>query len=125
MKKKCLAVHGSLEEPYWKGIDLTKTLKEYSNYDYVFSGHTHLPHFIEKYYVCDDMQRRNKKKTVFINPGSVGQPRNLNNMAQFVILDMETERIAFEKVKYDIGAEQADYDGQVDAFYRERLRWGI
>lgn len=123
--KKCLAIHGSLDDVFWKSIRPEDDLQEYSQYDYVFSGHSHLPHFVEKYYNCEDIRRRNKKKTVFINPGSVGQPRNLNNMAQYVLLDMEEERVQFEKVNYDIAVEQSAYHGQVDDFYCERLKWGI
>lgn len=123
--KKCLAVHGSLEDEYWTSIQPEDAAAEYGEYDYVFSGHSHQPHFVEKYIACDDARYRNRKKVIFINPGSVGQPRNLNPRAQFVILDMETEQVLFEKVKYDIAAEQASFHGQVDDFYRERLKWGI
>lgn len=123
--KKCLAIHGSLADEYWGTIRLEDDLSAYSAYDYVFSGHSHVPHFFEKYYPCEDAVHRNKKKTIFINPGSVGQPRNLNPMAQFVLLDTETEQITFEKVAYDIEREQSYYHGQIDDFYRERLKWGI
>ena len=123
--KKCLAVHGSLEDVYWKIIDLQASWTEYQAYDYVFSGHSHLPHLIEKYFQCQDVKRRNQKKVTFINPGSVGQPRNLNPMAQFVVLGMQEESVIFEKANYDISAEQAAYHGQVDEFYCERLKWGI
>lgn len=130
--KRCLAVHGSLEDIYWKSInpeniclEKDRTERTYKDYDYVFSGHSHVPHFVEKYGACEDAKRRNKKKVIFINPGSVGQPRNLNNMAQFAVLDIETEQVIFEKVRYDIHAEQSAYHGQVDNFYRERLEWGV
>lgn len=123
--KKCLAVHGSLEDQYWKSIDIGKDLSGYSAYDYVFSGHSHLPYFVEKYYPVVDERRRNKKKVVFINPGSVGQPRNHNTMAQFAVLDMETETIFFEKTAYNIAKEQAAYAGQIDEFYKDRLEVGV
>lgn len=123
--KKCLAVHGSLEDIYWQSICPESPLAKYSSYDYVFSGHSHLPHLIEKFYTVEDPLLRNKRKTIFINPGSVGQPRNLNPMAQFVVLDMDTEQVTFEKIPYDIDTEQASYHGHVDDFYRERLAWGI
>ena len=123
--RRCLAVHGSLEDQYWSSIKPDQELNGYQNYDYVFSGHSHLPHFFEKYYQTEDIRRRNKRKVIFINPGSVGQPRNLNPMAQYAILDMETERVAFEKVKYDIKEEQRAYHRQVDDFYRERLEVGV
>lgn len=123
--KRCLAVHGSLEDVYWKSIRLEDPLSGYEGYDYVFSGHSHLPYMAERFYPCKDPKRRNKKKTIFINPGSVGQPRNLDNRAQYAVLDMEEGKVIFEKVTYAIDKEQTAYHGQVDDFYRERLRWGV
>ncbi len=123
--RKCLAVHGSLEDNYWKSIDISQSLTSYQKYDYVFSGHSHLPHFVEKYYPVDDACRRNKKKVIFINPGSVGQPRNLNPMAQYAVADLESETVILDKVPYDIVAEQKNYTGQVDEFYKTRLEMGI
>ena len=43
--KKCLAVHGSLSDYYWKSLSHQETGIEYSDYDIVFSGHSHIPHF--------------------------------------------------------------------------------
>lgn len=123
--RKCLAVHGSLEDEYWKSIKTEDELTKYREFDYVFSGHSHQPHFVEKFYPAEDAARRNKKKVIFINPGSVGQPRNHNPQAQFAVLDIETEQIVFEKAAYDIKKEQEAYTGQVDEFYKERLETGI
>lgn len=123
--KKCLAVHGSIEDIYWKSIYPGENSGEYSRYDYIFSGHSHLPHCFEVFYPSKDPEMRGKKKTVFINPGSVGQPRNLNPMAQYCILDTDTEQAGMMKVPYDILKEQAAYQGQVDIFYKERLTLGV
>lgn len=123
--KRCLAVHGSLTDQYWTSIDIEKDLFDYSDYDYVFSGHSHQPHFAEKYYPAEDARRRNKKKVIFINPGSVGQPRNHNPMAQFAVLDIQTETVVFDKASYDIAKEQSAYVGQVDEFYKVRLEVGV
>ncbi len=123
--KKCLAVHGSLEDIYWKSIKPGINLSAYSKYDYVFSGHSHLPHFFEVFYEVDRPEYRNKKKTIFINPGSVGQPRNHNPMAQFVLLDTDTEEVKTIKVNYNIAKEQSAYNGAVDDFYRKRLEGGV
>ncbi len=123
--KKCLAVHASLLDEFWGKMEPEKEIDEYVNFDYVFSGHTHIPFFLEKYVRGDDLRKRNKKKVIFINPGSVGQPRNLNPMAQFAILDIKTEKIIFEKVLYDIQYEQKTYNGQVDDFYKNRLEIGV
>lgn len=124
--KKCLAVHGSLKDEYWKSISPGEDLSAYYDYDYVFSGHSHLPHFFGYFHKTDDPATRNKKKTIFINPGSVGQPRNLNNHAQYAIFDPVTEEIFMKKVSYDIEGEQSAFEGQpVDRFYRDRLKGGV
>ncbi|MDE7310219.1 MAG: metallophosphatase family protein [Eubacterium sp.] len=125
-KKKCLAVHGSAEDVYWKSIQVQAEMSGiYEKYDYVFSGHSHIPHFFEKYYETDDIRNRNKKKVIFINPGSVGQPRNLNPMAQFAVVDLCTEKVIFDKAVYDIAYEQRAMSGRIDEFYSERLKRGI
>lgn len=125
-EKKCLAVHGSAQNVYWKSIKADVEADcAYQDYDFVFSGHSHIPHFFEAYYETDDIRRRNKKKVIFINPGSVGQPRNLNAMAQFAVVDPCTEKVVFEKAAYDIAYEQRAFTGQVDYFYSERLERGI
>lgn len=124
--KKCLAVHGSLKDEYWKSISPWDDLSDYLAYDFVFSGHSHLPHFFGYYHKVDNPATRNKKKTIFINPGSVGQPRNINNNAQYSILDPVTEEIFMKKAAYDIESEQNTFDGQpVDTFYKDRLKRGI
>ncbi len=123
--KKCLAVHGSLEDYFWKSIFPNQDLSKYEPYDYVFSGHSHEPHYFEQYYAVQNPVTRNRKKTVFINPGSVGQPRNLNPMAQYAILDTGSEKMEFRKVNYDWEKEIAAFSDAVDPFYQERLKRGV
>ncbi len=124
--KKCLAIHGSLKDEYWKSILPVDDLSAYYAYDFVLSGHSHLPHFFEYFHKADNPATRNKKKTVFINPGSVGQPRNLNRYAQYAMFNPISEEITMKKVAYDIAGEQNTFEGQpVDKFYRDRLKGGI
>lgn len=123
--KKCLAVHGSLLNQYWKSINIENDLSDYADFDYVFSGHSHQPYFVEKFFPAEDVRSRNQKKVIFINPGSVGQPRNHNPMAQFVVLDIQAESVIFDKAVYDIAKEQSAYVGQVDEFYKVRLEAGV
>lgn len=124
-KKKCLAVHGDITDFFWNAIHPNGNLNGYGHYDYVFSGHSHLPHFFEQYYPVDNLKTRNKKKTVFINPGSVGQPRNLSPHAQFVTWNTDTDEVIMAKIPYDVEAEQSDFSDEIDVFYKERLRVGI
>lgn len=123
--KQCLAVHGSLPDPFWKSIAPGQQLDDYRAYDYVFSGHSHRPHCFEVFFSAEDPIRRGQKKTVFLNPGSVGQPRNLNPCAQFAVLDTVTGAVQMQAVPYEIEKAQADYHGQVDDFYRSRLEYGV
>lgn len=122
---KCLAVHGSLSDEYWKAIRPGDELKDYAEYDYVFSGHSHYPHFFEMYYKADRIKTRNLKKTTFINPGSVGQPRNICPFAQYAVWDTITGEINMARIKYDIKKEQQCFFSEIDSFYRDRLEAGI
>ena len=128
--KKFLAVHGSLTNPYWKAIfpdrgnGLDGAFDGYEGYDYVLSGHSHYAHAFDYFYKVDDTAFRNKKKVVFINPGSVGQPRNHNPQAQYAILDT-CKGVSLISVPYDIEYEQSLFTDEVDSFYRDRLTNGV
>lgn len=123
--KKCLAVHGSLENIFWGSINPENSGILYEEYDYVFSGHSHIPHYIEKFYESDNKEYRNKKKTVFLNPGSVGQPRNHNPNANFATLNIRNGAAAIHSLEYDYKEEMALFSDQVDSFYKERLQKGV
>lgn len=123
--KKCLVVHGSLEDFFWKSIAAGENSLQYKEFDYVFSGHSHIPHVFQHFYESDDKSFRYKKRTVFINPGSVGQPRNHNPNAHFAIWDTENESVELLTVKYDIESEVKRFTDDVDVFYKERIRKGI
>lgn len=123
--KQCLAVHGSLEDPYWKSISHGEVGEAYAKYDLVFSGHSHIPHFFEHFYKCEYEMYRNKKRTVFLNPGSVGQPRNHNPNAHYAVLELETMSVQLKTIEYDVEYEMGLFSDEVDPFYRERLRIGV
>ena len=121
----CLAVHGSLEDPYWKAIGPEDLHGDYSSYDIVFGGHSHYSHVFTRFYPSDDPGMRNKKAVLFINPGSVGQPRNQNPRAQYAVLSLPSRSVELRSVEYDIEYEQSLFVPEVDAFYRDRLGKGI
>ena len=123
--KKVLAVHGSLNDYYWKAIFPDNLNGDYSAYDIVLSGHSHYPHAFQKFYEVDNPKFRNKKSVLFINPGSVGQPRNHNPNAQYAILDSELMSVELKSIKYPKKDAMALFDGSVDDFYRKRLENGI
>ena len=123
--KKILAVHGSLEDNYWKAISVDDLKGDYSFYDIVLSGHSHYSHFFTMFYDASSPDRRNKHAVLFINPGSVGQPRNHNPAAQYALLDMNTLSVIFKSVNYDVDSAMKLFDGSVDDFYRSRLKNGV
>ncbi len=123
--KKCLAVHGSLADPYWLPITPDTQNGYYDSYDIVFSGHSHKPHAFAKYYDCDNPGMRNKHAVLFLNPGSVGQPRNHNPNAQYMILDTETMSVNMRSVPYDVDQAMSLFTEDIDDFYCRRLKSGV
>lgn len=126
--KRILFVHGSLSDPYWgKMTPEEMSRDEYRPFDFVVCGHSHMPMLYERLF--EDPSRtefRCKKRVVFLNPGSVGQPRNHNPLAQYLFLDTDTETFCFNAVPYDIAAEQALFAGKgLDDFYKTRLSNGL
>ena len=43
-----------------------------------------------------------------LNPGSVGQPRDANPRAAWLLLDLEAGKATFRREAYDIAATQAE-----------------
>ena len=122
---KCLAVHGSLEDNYWKAIEPDNLWGDYIKYDIVLSGHSHYSHCVAHFYLQENPELRNKKAVMFINPGSVGQPRNQNPCAQYAILSLPSRTVELKAVPYDVEYEQSLFSDEVDEFYKIRLGRGI
>lgn len=124
--KSFLFMHGNLDDPYWGKFGIDKINDDrFAEYDYVISGHSHVPHYVEHFFAFDNVKYRNKKRTIFINPGSVGQPRNHNPYAQYGILDTLTGNYEHRCVWYNVETEQKLFSDSVDPFYKTRLALGI
>ncbi len=75
-----------------------------------FFGHTHWP----TAFVCDDNVHRitvgqivlDAGKKYFINPGSIGQPRDRDWRAAYGIYDVERQVVEQRRVKYDLETAQ-------------------
>ena len=122
---KCLAVHGSLGDHYWKAIGPDNLRGDYVGYDMVFGGHSHYSHVFTQFYPVENPELRNKKAVVFVNPGSVGQPRNQNPYAQYAVVSLPSKRVELRAVEYDVEYEQSLYPDEIDAFYKTRLTRGV
>jgi diadenosine tetraphosphatase ApaH/serine/threonine PP2A family protein phosphatase len=109
--------HGSPRQPVWEYVLDTRTATANFNYfdtPYCLVGHTHLP---VVYYLADESRAARTivpeesmqitlAPRAIINPGSVGQPRDRDPRAAFVIYEPEDSLMEFWRVSYDIHAVQ-------------------
>jgi len=94
-----------------------------------FIGHTHSPGIFsaDGVYTVDDDGRfeLGDGKGFFINPGSVGQPRDGEPRAAFGLLDTETKVFEQHRVTYPVeAAAQKVLDAGLPPFLAERLALG-
>lgn len=85
------AVHGGWNHPldeYVSQFDFEKIPPQYPRSRIFLSGHTHIPALHQKHNI------------LYLNPGSVGQPRNYDARAAFAIIDNGT--VSLHRVTYDI-----------------------
>jgi diadenosine tetraphosphatase ApaH/serine/threonine PP2A family protein phosphatase len=107
-------VHSTLDTPEGWGYVFDK-LEAEANFSYqtstvCFFGHTHVPLAFEK---TDTIRfglyskiRVGVGKKYFINVGSVGQPRDGDPRAAYVVYDMINNLVELRRVSYDIQAAQ-------------------
>jgi diadenosine tetraphosphatase ApaH/serine/threonine PP2A family protein phosphatase len=96
-------------------ISAAKENFAYFNSKSCLVSHTHVPGIFEygKGGACSFSQfPTNKelalgKERMIINPGAVGQPRDGDPRASYIIYDSETKRLSLYRVPYDVAATQA------------------
>ena len=130
-----LIVHSSPSSPdRWKYVtSIYKAKEEFESTDYkkIFFGHTHIPLIFKKddndvKMLFDDELTLEHNNRYFINPGSIGQPRNSDNRSSAMIYDSETMELLFLKIPYDIKAAQKKIiDAGLPVHLAERLEKGI
>lgn len=135
---RILMVHGSPRRPVNEYIfpddiytNSAKLLTIFEKVDHLcFVGHTHVPGvFLDDpdFYGVDELDYVYpvvKKEKAIINVGSVGQPRDQDIRASYVVVG--EDKIEFVRVEYDIEltAAQILANPQLDNFEGERLRDG-
>ncbi|HEY8991698.1 MAG TPA: metallophosphoesterase family protein [Luteolibacter sp.] len=107
-------VHSTLDQPAnWNYV--TNRFDAMANFSYQFTqvcfhGHTHVP----RVYVKTDKVQEVPADQVaiedgakyFINIGSVGQPRDGDWRASYVLYDLDSRVIYFRRIEYDIATTQ-------------------
>lgn len=132
---RILLSHGSPVNPIWEYVftlsDVARVFysMEESNIDICFLGHSHIQ-FVSYEAKKEIFMEKLEKFNVFnftpvaINPGSVGQPRDYDPRASFLIFS-ENGEVEFKKVEYNIEAAcGAIIDAGLPAFLAARLRIG-
>jgi predicted phosphodiesterase len=109
-------VHGSPRERIWEYLDSTfAALENLAAFGsrYCLIGHTHVPTVfrerrgrVEEVAVAPESGLRLDERRAFLNPGSVGQPRDGDPTASYLILDTSASRATWQRVAYDIDATQ-------------------
>ena len=107
-------VHATLDVPQRWGYVFDKLAAAasftYQNTSVCFFGHTHVPvAFIRDSMVRGGTYSKFKVepgRKYFVNVGSVGQPRDLNPKAAYVLYDLEEQTIELRRLDYDIAKAQ-------------------
>lgn len=138
---KYLLCHGSPEslESYVLNLFQAKRLfnllrKRYLGIRFCFFGHTH----IQKLWICDqrgkvvsplelpDQIALQTEHRYLINPGSVGQPRQRDSRAHYLLFDTNQEIVHFKAVPYDIEkAQKKIVQADLPEYLAHRLQDGI
>ncbi|MDB6016458.1 MAG: Metallophosphoesterase [Pedosphaera sp.] len=126
-------VHATLDGPQRWGYVFDKLAAAasftYQNTGVCFFGHTHVPvAFIRDSVVRGGTYSKFKVeqgKKYFVNVGSVGQPRDNNPKAAYVVYDVDEGTIELRRLDYDIAAAQKKIlDAGLPPRLAERLAFG-
>jgi predicted phosphodiesterase len=134
-----LVAHGSPREPVWEYL-LSRPQAE-DNFELFenqvcFIGHSHVPLIFRKHPDghCDEPMLADAELLLelqpgfryFLNPGSIGQPRNQDPRAAYAVLDTEAATILFQRVEYDIAQTQRQMrDAHLPNALIRRLEYGM
>lgn len=131
--------HGSPQKDIWEYVLSSWQADEIlsnTKASVIFVGHSHIPLAFMKagkapveyiHLVNGQILQLNEEGVKYlINPGSVGQPRDGDPMASYMIFDTEAYRIEFHRVSYpvEITQEKILLAG-LPAFLSDRLKVGI
>jgi diadenosine tetraphosphatase ApaH/serine/threonine PP2A family protein phosphatase len=129
-------VHGSPRDPTWEyvtSIPVARANMAVLTTRYGLHGHTHIPIAFRE----DDGRVEAitpgtgsvlplDERRLLLNPGSVGQPRDGEPTAAWMVLDTDAGTCTWNRVAYDIGTVQAAMrEAGLPARLADRLSFGI
>jgi len=128
-------VHGSPRDPTWEYIASTAValvgLQDLTT-PYGLFGHTHDPRVfrarggtVETLGPTDHAELQLDERVTLLNPGSVGQPRDGDPRASWLLLDLDGWSASYRRTPYDIaGAAAAIRAARLPDSLAERLEYG-
>jgi diadenosine tetraphosphatase ApaH/serine/threonine PP2A family protein phosphatase len=128
-------VHGTLRQPEWEYM-LTpeQALAQFALQEtrYSIVGHTHVPMLVRETDGAAAMRRllpdaiiELGEERLILNPGGVGQPRDGDPRAPYMLYDEEAATISFHRVLYDIAeAQRKIREAGLPEFLASRLERG-
>lgn len=137
--QRFLVVHGSPREPVWEYLLTREQARE--NFELFeqqvcFMGHSHIPLIFRRpkngvppnpsLPAAGDTLALEEGVRYFINPGSVGQPRNQDPRAAYAILDTDAGTVRFMRIEYDIAKTQRQMrEANLPMALVRRLEFGV
>jgi len=107
--------HGSPRDPVWEYVlsyEAAREAIEESSADVTVIGHSHLPIAIGEGELVGGHAGNGVEVELdgrwLLNPGSVGQPRDGDPDAAWLLLDLEARRASFRRAKYAVEKTQAE-----------------
>ena len=139
VNEQCRVAHGSPRDPIWEYLLYSSQARDnfaLFSEQICWIGHSHVPLLfrLRPDGSCDDPSLPPAGETIelrpderyIINPGSVGQPRNHDPRAAYVIFDTDAATVRFNRVEYDIAKTQQQMrEAQLPQALIQRLSYGM
>jgi diadenosine tetraphosphatase ApaH/serine/threonine PP2A family protein phosphatase len=127
--------HGSARDPVWEYVlsdEAAAATLELAGVPLVLVGHTHVALQIAESeggwsggLAPAGMDLDLGGLRALLNPGSVGQPRDGDPRAAYLLIDLEAHRATFRRVEYDIERTQQEMrEARLPEFLAARLEYG-
>lgn len=137
--ERFVVAHGSPREPVWEyllGVQQARENFELFGQQVCLIGHSHVPLVFRLrpdgrcegpiLPAAGDTVELEDGMRYFINPGSVGQPRNQDPRAAYAVLDPDASTVRFMRVEYDIAKTQRQMrEAQLPTALVRRLEYGM
>ena len=137
--ERFLLAHGSPREPVWEYLlSLPQAEENFQLFEHqvCLIGHSHVPLIFRKHpdgtidgpalASADLLLELAPGYRYFLNPGSVGQPRNQDPRAHYALLDTDDGIVQFKRVEYDIAQTQRQMrEAKLPPALIRRLEYGM